>query len=383
MLQLFSSRKAVIYINKFCLHRVISFLEPQLLDHFPIPFVILDDQAKIIFFNQLWKQKFNQTEALFGAYYFDVIGWKSPQHIQCFEKAIGGTSSGIESEEVSIQKDVFFWMHWQFTPYISRDNKKSVLIASVDITPVIQSHSFLHQESKLIALGQMASGLAHEINNPLSVIRMNAEMLMSLINQDVAKNFLLDKASKIIKTSDRITGIIRALKSISASSSNVHFSYCSLEQIIKDIVELSSVRMKNETIQFTYSMSDELKNYQCYLESTHISQAIINLVNNSIDAISECREKWIRVEFQLTESKLQIRVIDSGAGIPEHLLHKIRQKFFSSKKSEKGLGLGLNLVTAYVASHGGELVYGLSEGHTSFTIELPRDRVLPDEIKTS
>jgi len=232
------------------------------------------------------------------------------------------------------------------------------------------------KQSKLSTMGQMASSIAHEINNPLSVIRMNAEILLEYCQEAEQSEKILDKCRKIISTADRISGIIRALKSISASSSKPSFQWTKVDSLLNDIADLSAPRFKLASIPLDIDVTS-IRDSSFYIDSAQVSQAVINLLNNAFDAIQSYPEKWVKLKGQLSPTHLLLMVTDSGNGIPDDILKDILNPFFSTKENHQGLGIGLNLVQSYAAFHEGSLNYALVDGHTTFILELPLSKVQP------
>ena len=102
-----------------------------------------------------------------------------------------------------------------------------------------------------------------------------------------------------------------------------------------------------------------------------ITQVLVNLINNSIDALQNNPLKWIKIELTTQEKTALLSVTDSGEGIPESISAKIMQPFISTKEAGKGLGLGLSISKGIVESHDGQLKYDSQSKHTKFTIALP------------
>lgn len=231
-------------------------------------------------------------------------------------------------------------------------------------------------QSKLTTLGQMAGSIAHEINNPLSVIRMNAEILLEFCGEGPNADKMAEKCRKIISTADRISGIIRALKSISASTSKPSFQWIEVSSVIGDVVDLCASRFKLADVPLTVDV-EEIKDTRFFIDSAQVSQALINLLNNSFDAIQALPEKWVKLQGRIEGDRLVLRVTDSGGGIPEDILKNILNPFFSTKDKHSGLGIGLNLVQSYAAFHDGHLRYDPVDGHTSFALEFPLTKIQP------
>lgn len=348
----------------------------QAIRSIPIAMALLDKKLNFVCKNESWEKLLPCKGLNNASNYKEDAKWYSETHENLLKLTLKGEVQQIESESYKIDEQNTLWLNWRYIPWLNYNNKtQGVIVIATDVTQLINNYSQLHWQSKLIALGQMASGLAHEINNPLSVIRMNAEMLIKLIQEKSPPDKKIDKCNKIMKTTDRISGIIRALRSISASSSKIHFSWCKLDNLIDDVIELSLLRLRSENVKISVEMNSIVSETKFYLEPTHITQALINLINNAIDAISHLDDKWIKIKTDCNEQFIFIKVTDSGSGIPESLLEKIKERFFTTKSNSKGLGLGLNLTTSYVATHGGELNYELIDNHTTFIIKLPLSRI--------
>ena len=236
----------------------------------------------------------------------------------------------------------------------------------------------LVNQSKLSSMGQMASSIAHEINNPLSVIRMNAEILLEYCQDAEQSEKILEKCRKIISTADRISGIIRALKSISASSVKPNFQWTKLSSVIDDVAELCANRFKMASVPLEMDIA-KIRDMNFYIDAAQISQAVINLLNNSFDAIQNNPEKWVRLHGHVDNNNLSLMVTDSGKGIPDEILKDILNPFFSTKENHQGLGIGLNLVQSYAAFHEGSLSYTLVDGQTTFVLELPLSKIQPKQ----
>lgn len=232
------------------------------------------------------------------------------------------------------------------------------------------------QLAKLSALGKMAGSIAHEINNPLSVIRMNAEIALEYSRHPEKTEKLYEKCQKIIATADKISGIIRALKSISASYGKPSLEWIELSRVLDDVYDLCSPRFKIANVPLIIDYTN-IKDVRFFIDPAQISLALINLLNNSFDAIKHLEERWVRVFCTVTQDHLSITVVDSGLGIPSHMLSEILNPFYSTKKNHDSLGIGLNLVQSYASCHHGTLNYSLVDSHTAFTLELPLSTVNP------
>lgn len=228
--------------------------------------------------------------------------------------------------------------------------------------------------SKLTALGEMAAGIAHEINNPLTIIlgRVDTIKRMFASNQ-VNPNDLIQGISKIESTTLRISKIVKSMKSLSRENLGDEFARAGLKSLIDDIITISNDNFKHNEIAIHTRIENNLE-LDC--NAGLLSQVFINLMNNSVDAIKkQTTEKWIRVEAAKEGPCLKIIFSDSGAGIPPTIKDKIMLPFFTTKEAGKGTGIGLSLCRTIIENHHGRFYIDDKSPNTSFVIELPIEQV--------
>jgi len=225
--------------------------------------------------------------------------------------------------------------------------------------------------SKLISLGEMAAGIAHEINNPMTIIRVQAELLQKILKKpDEVKIDQLQKGLGLIGTTvDRISKIIKGLKAISRNSTQDPMMEYNLLGIFQDTSPLFEEKIKSNAIGYELNSPGHPVQILCHPEE--ISQVILNLMNNSFDAIEGTATPWIRITITSDDKKAYLKFSDSGTGIPEKIRAKIFEPFFTSKEVGKGTGLGLSISKSIIEMHGGQFTYDPSEPNTTFRIVLP------------
>lgn len=224
--------------------------------------------------------------------------------------------------------------------------------------------------ARMAELGEVAGGIAHEVNNPLTIIEGQSYKLRKLLSEP---NFDTEGAKKCLdkieSTVGRISKIIKTLRNISRKSSTDPMEAHSLQKICEDALELTQERLKQKGMKF--EMSGDL-NVETMCRPSEIAQVLLNLINNSMDAIESLAERWIKVNVVHSGAQLEIRVIDSGPGIAPSVQSRLMQPFFTTKPVGQGTGLGLSISRTIILNHGGTLDYETLDNHTSFVIRLPR-----------
>lgn len=226
--------------------------------------------------------------------------------------------------------------------------------------------------AKMAALGEMSSGIAHEINNPLAILQGN----ISIIKKEIQKNpeiseKILSKLNSSEATIERISKIIKGLKAFSRDSKDDDnfFDLIKLRQVLEDTLSFCESRFINHHVQFIYDINEWdliIKGH-----STQLSQVLLNLLNNSFDAIEFQEVKIIRLHVKVIDRNVQICVEDNGPGIPQAIQEKIMQPFFTTKEVGRGTGLGLSISQGIIKKHGGELKYLNRDRGAQFVITLP------------
>jgi len=239
-----------------------------------------------------------------------------------------------------------------------------------DVTEQIQGQIQLNQSAKMASLGQMAGGMAHEINNPLAIIKGKAQFVTSVINKGNFDNELvLKNLLTIEQTVDRIAKIIKGLRSFARDSAKDPFRAVKLQTIIDETLSFCSSKFKNHSVNLELNSNHPDVDLEC--RSVEVSQVILNLLNNSFDAIHEQPQCWVKIETNLVAEGVEISVTDSGEGIPLAVRKKLMQPFFTTKEVGKGTGLGLSICRGLVEVHGGRFYLDEKSKNTRFVIWLP------------
>jgi signal transduction histidine kinase len=230
--------------------------------------------------------------------------------------------------------------------------------------------------SKLASLSEMASGVAHEINNPLVIIMGQAAMLKrGLESNTLEKERGLLLVQKLIDTSERISKIVRALIFMTTIDASADEQYSSLLETMNIVTDVSQEKMKSLGITFSIEES-QLEDVVLNCPAVDLTNVLVSLVFNSVDAIKNTENPWIKLQVEKNKyrdgiSETQIRIIDSGRGIPAHIIEKIFNPFFTTKPIGQGVGLGLSISKSMLEKWGATLWYDKSCPNTSFVISFP------------
>jgi two-component system NtrC family sensor kinase len=236
------------------------------------------------------------------------------------------------------------------------------------------SEEMVIQESKMAALGKMAAGIAHEINNPLAVIGEKAGWIKDLLEMaDVSKS---ENFQEIAAAVNKIEYHVNRARTITHRLLGFARRMEPVTEIlnINTVLEESQAFLENEA---RYRNIDIQADYAPDLPKTasdpaQLQQVFLNILNNAIDAIGKDGEVHLKTRHLAKNNEIGIEINDTGSGIPKEMLDKIFDPFFTTKEVGKGTGLGLSISYSIVEKLGGRMMVASEEGKgTTFTIYLP------------
>jgi nitrogen fixation/metabolism regulation signal transduction histidine kinase len=251
----------------------------------------------------------------------------------------------------------------------SEKNPTHTVTTFADITSTKKSEELLYHSAKMSSLGEMAAGMAHEINTPLAIIRMAAEQIRRACSDPtIDQEAVLKKTTQIDSTVEKIAHIISSLRSYSRSSITDQNEEIYLSKTIQETLTLCHEKLIDNQIELKVLVSENLKVRSL---NSQLLQILLNLINNSIDAITLTDAPWIKIETKLNKDNVLLSVTDSGNGIPLSVQEKMMAPFFTTKSPGKGTGLGLSISQRLAESMGAKLFYDNSSPYTCFVIQLP------------
>ena len=239
--------------------------------------------------------------------------------------------------------------------------RKILLVTTSDVTKRLETEQQLIQASKMGTLGEMASAMAHELNQPLSVIKTACGFFMMKAEQKEAieESTLLEVIEKMDRNIDRATRIINNMREF-ARKSNMDIGKIQVNDVIEKAFEFFTQQMKLREIEIAWDLEKDIPKINA--DPGRLEQVFINLFLNARDAIEERwadqkplkGEKKITVTSRLEGEKVICQVCDTGIGVPDKLRDKIFEPFFTTKEVE-GMGLGLSITYGIVKEFGGNI----------------------------
>lgn len=245
-----------------------------------------------------------------------------------------------------------------------------------DITDKLYQEEIIRQQqaqmihaSRMSSVGEMAAGIAHEVNNPLTIINSIIFQAQTKIDKgEFSVEQLGNSFDRITKSLDRIAKIVKSLRFLSRESGNDPLTSNPLSTIFQDISALCQEKFRFAEVQLQVEDCSGLV-AQC--RPSEIGQVLLNLISNSFDAVKHQSKPWVKVKALSKGKRIEIEVIDSGSGIAPDVAEKMMNPFFTTKEIGMGTGLGLSIAYSIVRAHGGDLRYDTNSPNTRFVFGLP------------
>lgn len=354
----------------------------EVLQTFPQAVYILDDQLEIIFLNNLAKKYVKSCKRYKGKKLTDIID--EPYFLNGLKKLIDQLPrvghlefSPYEDQKTSLLLSIFpLWSAQndkKNPPYQNPppQNIKGTTIFLADTTTLRQKYQKENQRNSILSLSQLVAGIAHEIKNPLGALDLH----MQLISRFVA-NHQMENKSELTELLDIVRDEISRLDEM---ANNFLYTFRlqtprrkphNINQIVSSSTELLKPKLAGKNVKLHLKLDKNVKPF--LLDDTQMHQVLINLLENSLYAISETdRPGEIVITTKDSEECLWLSIYDNGIGMDKQKIDNIFNPFYTNKKT--GTGLGLSIVSHIIDNHDGKIIVDSkpNEG-TTFTIKLSR-----------
>ncbi len=321
----------------------------------------------------------NQTTASF---YPKLVGSKlgSVDPNSSWEKFVIDFMNSEKKSDVSEQRTLFNGEELHALLNVQKTPEGGAIIVSIVTTELVLAREKLKEQAakaqysaRLASLGEMAAGIAHEINNPLTIIQGSANIMKKLIAAEpLDKENIKLLTDKVFETSDRISKTVRSLKALSRNGENDPMSLVSIPNMLKISTDLSETRFRQNQVEL--KIPQVVPEFSVIGREVQLSQVVVNLLGNALDAAKNQNEKWVEIRIENNKDWIDILVIDSGPGIPKEIQSKIMDPFFTTKDVNEGTGLGLSISKSILKDHNGELSLLPDESYTTFRMRLPQKK---------
>lgn len=361
------------------------------LEAIPDPLALFNREMKTIWTNQVYDNVCAQLgfEPENGQNFFTMItGNRKNPVLRCLDV-------GTVIEDVIIAPDKRAWGVKAFPLKTKQQQTHQVLAMAVDITEKMRLREEAIRTSRLASLGEIAAGIAHEINNPNAIILLNApilsrvlddalpllrqrfleqgDFLLGGLNFELLEHELPLLPKRIEEGSQRISRIVEDLKNFVREEEQDDMSLINLNLVVEAAVRLLANVIPQRTRRFRLVCAENMPQARGSFQK--LEQVVINLIQNACQALTE-PEQAVEVSTRYDPERewFEIKVRDEGSGIPPDIIDRLTDPFFSTKRAEGGTGLGLSVSSRILQAHHGylsiESVFG--EG-SEFSIHLPRD----------
>jgi PAS domain S-box-containing protein len=271
----------------------------------------------------------------------------------------------------------FVNIHIRAVLFMGRD---ALIATTPDITETVEKEAQLVQASKMATLGTMASGIAHEINQPLNVIQVCSDFFKKKLSrgEKINDEDLAMMASEISNNVERASQTINHMKDFSRQSDVKSLQLLDINKPITDVFKILGQQLRVHRIDVDMDLADDLP--AVLGDHNRLEQVFINLITNAKDALDEKEmnvgnhtwKKVLKIRSFSSNKKVFVTVSDNGVGIPPDIRDKIFEPFFTTKEVGKGTGLGISISYGIIQDYGGtiEVESEVGEG-TTFTLTFP------------
>lgn len=328
----------------------------SVLDVIPDPLFVKNDRHEIIYANREYEKFVGiKKDHFIGKSDYEFFPKTVADRFWKQDDEVLNSQEPIQSEEIVVDSSGRSRaVLTKKTPLSVSDNEKFIVGIVRDISDLKHIQTLMLAQSKMASLGEMAAGIAHEINNPLSIIRGRA-LLLKEDNPDKKLSANLDL---IDQNCIRIEKIVRSLKSVSRNSSNDPFEEVAVLSLMEEALIIANERFRENGLQLNLVVEDGISDFdRTRVRPAEIVQVLVNLLNNAFDAIHEQKQGWAKLGISMQDGNFLIEIMDSGPKILPEVSERMMEPFYTTKSIGKGTGLGLSISKQFIENHNSKLVY--------------------------
>jgi len=339
-----------------------------LFDNLPAGLYIVDRQYKLMAINMSWAQHANKTpKAMVGLQCYETLYDRRDACPGCRvgETLADGSSTNRAERRWGTGEDPTEWEISTYPIYDESDQVVQAILLEQDVTEKHHLEGIIAQSEKLAAVGQLAAGVAHEINNPLTAIIANAQLLQ---RQLPPGDDMQESVELIAQAGARATQVVRNLLDF-ARKEEYHLAATDINETVQKALALAQHELLSRSIALDFEPDPDLP--PIYASQDHLQGVWLNLLLNAVDAVQDGSGK-IKVSTCQVGREIRVAIADNGKGIPPERLARIFEPFYTTKAPGRGTGLGLSVCHRIVKQYGGHILVHSEVGKGSeFTVVLP------------
>ncbi len=342
----------------------------------PNPIFVLERESlRILSANPSAEETYGYSKEELTGLQFTRLG---PLDLEKAKWAEAGRVSTISSKVAYTKKNgdpIYVNVHACPTAY---QDKAALIVATTDISEMVEKDSQLIQASKMTTLGEMSAGIAHELNQPLNAMKMGSEYLdMMITKKTPIKEADLVLVMREISTQvDRAVEIIRRLRDFGRKADLTKEAII-LNDPVNSVLDIIGRQLRLQNIEVDLQLKETLPPIMAH--HNRMEQVVFNLLTNARDAINareevetDGGERRINISTDQKADDILLAVSDTGLGIDPAVRERMFEAFFTTKKMGEGMGLGLSITSEIVADYDGTITIDSQEGHgTVFTLSFP------------
>jgi len=348
----------------------------MIIDEAPNPIMVHNENGEVLRVNKVWEEltgyKYEEINTLDK---WTRNAYRGHQkQIKNRITDLYSITKKVDNGEVHLQTKDGRDVIWSFTaaPLGVIDGKKTIISAAMDITDIKMKDNLLVIQSRYAAVGEMLSMIAHQWRQPLSVISMSVNnVLVDIELDEFNEEELINNSHTILNQTEYLSNTIEDFKNFfMKDDEDKEFS---IQEILQDTIKVTTASLESHFISLETIIDNDIK---IVLNKRKLVQVLINLITNAKDALimnTKVQDKKIEIKAIDEKETVKIIVSDNGGGVPEGIIEKIFDPYFSTKKSLNGTGLGLYMSKTIVTQHlGGAIDIKNTKEGASFIIKLKK-----------